>query len=525
MIEEKRNYLKEFYDKKDTINYEEILTKANNKNESDIRALKLEISRLQNKLNEKTNELHIELDKAYNGSYTPVSSRLIGKYYARNGGDYYFDILSGARVSDINEEEDIIYTLDTKVGTKAIVVGYSYENACIIIKKYNYSINNDNTLLKTKPLYTYILSFMNDKQYKYNIANEQVCDDNDYSIRYALRPIKDNEFINTFYGIDYQGELTLEYLRECNLSNKSFEIIIKQAPIEIQDKILINYRYEKLEEPTPIHKILGIQLDTYKSAIERGIILPLYENLQYIGGDKKTILNKTEHEWLDLLEELKAYEEDLKFYGIDYKRHSYSDESSLLSCILEYYCGNAYIQEYYTLGKYINYVVNESINQGYTSIRSFMQDLRDYISMCKGLNIKPTLYSTYLKQTHDITSRNYKIKVETEKEEIFKSRYDNFKEYKNNGYIVITPKETKDLQDEGSRLNHCVASYIKRVIDGECLIYFLRKEDKRDESLITLEVRNNAIVQVKGSHNRKPSDEERKVLEQFAKDRKLGVRF
>ena len=145
--------------------------------------------------------------------------------------------------------------------------------------------------------------------------------------------------------------------------------------------------------------------------------------------------------------------------------------------------------------------------------------------MCKGLGVKPTLYSSYLKQTHDITSRNYQIKVESEKEEIFASRYKDFKPYKTENYIVVAPKETKDLQEEGSRLNHCVASYIKRVIDGQCLIYFLRKQDNQEESLITLEVKDNAIVQVKGSHNRRPSDEERKALEQFAKDRKLGVKF
>lgn len=32
-MEEKRNYLKEFFDKKDNINYEEILRKTNNANE------------------------------------------------------------------------------------------------------------------------------------------------------------------------------------------------------------------------------------------------------------------------------------------------------------------------------------------------------------------------------------------------------------------------------------------------------------------------------------------------------------
>lgn len=521
MIEEKRNYLKEFYDKKDNINYEEILRKTNNANENEINTIKKEIANLQNILNEKTNELHLELDKSYQGSYTPTNKRIVLRYNGRSGV-FDFDLQSGARVI-IDEENDTIYTIDTKSGGVKVVVGYSYENALIFVKEYKYSINNDNTFIKVTPQNTYTISFMNKDVYKFNLKDNciNVCDYT-YYVTNVLDKVKNNEFINEFYSTDYKGKLNLCELRKCNLKNKSFEIIIKQAPTEIVDQLLSL----ETEEPTPIHKILGISLDTYKSAIQRGIIKYVYDNRAYISGDKATIFNKTESEWLDLIEELKQYEEDLEFYKINYNRYSYCNYgSSLLSTILEVYTSNLHLQEYYTLGKLINYVVNETINQGYTSIINFLQELRDYISMCKGLGVKPTLYSSYLKQTHDITSRNYQIKVESEKEEIFSGRYKDFKPYKTENYIVVAPKETKDLQEEGSRLNHCVASYIKRVIDGQCLIYFLRKQDKQEESLITLEVKDNAIVQVKGSHNRRPSEEERKALEEFAKDRKLGVRF
>ena len=519
MIEEKRNYLKEFYDKKGDINYEEILRKTNNANENEINAIKKEIAKLQNTLNEKTNELHLELDKSYQGSYTPTNKRIVLRYNGRSG-IFDFDLQSGAKVIT-DEENDTIYSIDTKVGQVKVVVGYSYENALIFIKEYKYSINNDNTLIKTTPQNTYTISFMNNDKYKFNLRNNCIsaCESYGYTLTSVLGSVKNNEFVNEFYNTDYKGKLSLYDLRSNNLKNKSFEIIIKQAPTEIVDHLLDL----RIEEPTPIHKILGINLDTYKSAIQRGIIKYVYDNKEYISGSKATIFNKTESEWLDLIEELKQYEEDLEFYKIDYK--SYYSGGSLLGTILDVYTSNPYLQQNYTLGKLINYVVNETINQGYTSIRNFLTELRDYISMCKGLGVKPTLYSSYLKQTHDITSRNYQIKVESEKEEIFASRYKDFKPYKTEDYIIIAPKETKDLQEEGSRLNHCVASYIKRVIDGQCLIYFLRKQDKQEESLITLEVKDNAIVQVKGSHNRRPSDEERKALEQFAKDRKLGVRF
>lgn len=517
-MEEKRNYLKEFFEKKDNINYEEILRKTNNANENEINAIKKEIAKLQNTLNEKTNELHLELDKSYQGSYTPTNKRIVLRYNGRSGV-FDFDLQSGARIIN-NEENDTIYTIDTKVGEVKVVVGYSYENALIFIKDYKYSINNDNTFIKTIPQSTYTISFMNNKIYKFNLKDNYISICDSYGITRALSNVKNNEFVNEFYNTNYKGKLSLYDLRNNNLKNKSFEIIIKQAPSEIVDQLLDL----KIEEPTPIHKILGISLDTYKSAIQRGIIKYVYDNIRYISGDFKVKFNKTESEWLDLIEELKQYEEDLEFYKIDYK-YSYYTGGSLLNTILEFYSSNLYLQENYTLSKLINYVVNETINQGYTSIRSFLIELRDYLSMCKSLGVKPTLYSSYLKQTHDITSRNYQIKVESEKEEIFASRYKDFKPYKTEDYIVIAPKETKDLQEEGSRLNHCVASYIKRVIDGQCLIYFLRKQDKQEESLITLEVKDNSIVQVRGSHNRKPSDEERKALEQFAKDRKLGVRF
>ena len=104
-MKEKRNYLKEFFDKKDNINYEEILRKTNNANENEINAIKKEIAKLQNTLNEKTNELHLELDKSYQGSYTPTNKRIVLRYNGRSG-NFDFDLQSGARIIN-NEENDV----------------------------------------------------------------------------------------------------------------------------------------------------------------------------------------------------------------------------------------------------------------------------------------------------------------------------------------------------------------------------------------------------------------------------------
>ena len=279
------------------------------------------------------------------------------------------------------------------------------------------------------------------------------------------------------------------------------------------------------EQAQPIHKIIGVSLETYNKAIERGVIRTLFDNRDYISGKKNETygVNKTESEWLEIIDEMKHYEEDLQFYNIDYSSgYYYGRNGSLLETLLTYYVGEVF-KNNYSFGKFSNYVINETINQGYNRIRDFIDELGDYLRMCKADDIKPTLYSSYLKQTHDITSRNHKISVEKENEEIFQSRYKDFKEYKGKIYSVLAPKDSNDLKKEGDTLNHCVASYIKRVIDGECLIYFLRKD--KEESLITFEVRHNTIVQVRGLHNRKPTENEQKALREFAKYRKMEVNF
>ena len=528
MENNEKNYIKEYYSKQEH-NLKELVENIDLSNEEEIKEIKREILKLQKQMEIKKIILSKTMETSYNKQYIPISKKILLCYRSRNNNNYYYDLLSG------NEEEDtensIIYNIDTKIGNITVLVGYDYELASLITKEYSYRISKDNDSLTTKFLKENIISFMENKVVSYNVESGTINEINEtdrnnynysiYSYTNPLERVTDYEFINTFYNVDYKGALTLRKLRECNLKNKSFEIILKTCPSEIIDNLL----QEELEESLPIYKILKISQDTYNMALERNMIKDLYTNIKLIKGEQDYGINKTEKEWLDFLEEMKTCEEDLQFYNINYGSGWYYDRNgtSLSSLILSSYCKSKVLKEYYTLGKFSNYVVNETINQGYDRVYDFISELTDYLSMCKKDNIKPTLYSSYLKQTHDITSRNHKVIVEKENEEIFKTKYENFKTYYNNGYYVVAPKDSNDLKKEGDNLNHCVASYIKRVIDGECLIYFLRKD--KEESLITFEVRHNTIVQVRGLHNRKPSNNEVEALRSFAKARNLEMNF
>lgn len=514
---ENKNYVALYYKSQ-----EHDLTKLINTDmstETKINNIKKEINKLQKEIEEKGLELHQELDKFYKGNFTPVSAKNVIRY---NGKAYtvYFDLLTGLPLETEEEQNIQCYSIDSKKENVSVVVGYSYELASIITKTYEVRVARDNSKITTKLLGETVISFMDTKAVYLDVETNNVVEDEvKYTDLYPLRQIYDNEFVNNFYGVDLKINRSLYDLRANNLGNKSFEVIIKTAPVEIMEQLLDM----NVDQSLPVYKIIGVSQETYNMAIERGTIKTVFLNRAYINGtyNERFGIKKTEKEWLDLIDELEHYDDDLQFYNIHYG--SYYGNYTLLDMLLRNYTDIQAFREYYSFGKFINYVINETINQGYSSVNDFIQELSDYLRMCYADNIKPTLYSSYLKQTHDITSRNHKVKVEKEQEEMFQSRYKDFKPYKNKEYSVIAPKTSTDLKKEGDALNHCVASYIKRVIDGECLILFLRKDV--EESLVTLEIRHNTIVQVRGLHNRRPTKNETESLQAFAKARGLSYNF
>ena len=543
-----KNYLKDFY-KQEEHNYNKILENINIDEDKNIQKIKNEINKLLKEVESKKIKLQEEIENIYTDRYKPIDKKIILHYSnERQYTDYFYDLLSGCEVDieDYNNSNSNIYKVNNKRGYINVVVGYDFELASIIEKKYSYSISKNNDRITIKFLEEIVVPFMENKIIVYNAIDNTtdiVMNENkEYSN--ILSNIKDNYFINTMYNVDYKGNLSLEDLRLWNLTNKSFEIILKTSPIEIIDELI----QSSFQETQPIYKLLHISQETYNEIIKRNIVKSAYKYINLINKSARIKkyyysdedmqvfdFGKSELDWLDYIDEINSYVEDLNFYNINYycyNRYNIigeidnskvlnNNQDDLLLLILTKFMGNEVLNANYSLGKFTNYVVNETINQGYNSVRDFIEDLNDYLEMCKQDNIKPTLYSSYLKQTHDITSRNHKIVVEKENEEKFIERYKDFKNYYGKNYMVIKPKNSNDLKQEGDNLNHCVASYIKRVIDGECLIYFLREQ--KDESLITFEVRNDRVVQIKGKHNRKPTKEELKAIQEFAKYRKMEV--
>lgn len=146
-----------------------------------------------------------------------------------------------------------------------------------------------------------------------------------------------------------------------------------------------------------------------------------------------------------------------------------------------------------------------------------IRELYDYANMMRQLSLKYDKYPRNFLTTHRIACRNYNRMKKEFSEELFKKRINKQYECSFGDYIFIYPESTQDIKDEATMQNNCVASYIDKVIDGECHILFLRKRNKPDESLVTIEVRNNHIVQARRRFNDDVTAEDQKAIDAFNK--------
>lgn len=153
----------------------------------------------------------------------------------------------------------------------------------------------------------------------------------------------------------------------------------------------------------------------------------------------------------------------------------------------------------------------EALNRSEYIIR----ELYDYARMMKTISPKFDKYPRHFLTTHQIAIRNYNRLKEEFSEDLFKKRIRKDYECSFGDYQFIYPKSTQEIKDEAVQQNNCVASYIDRVIDGRCHILFLRKKNFPNESLVTIEVVNNRIVQSARRFNYPVSEAEQAAIDKW----------
>lgn len=168
----------------------------------------------------------------------------------------------------------------------------------------------------------------------------------------------------------------------------------------------------------------------------------------------------------------------------------------------------------------IQYLDNLITYEAIDRLDHLILEFYDYVRMMSWISNKYEKYPKNFLTTHKIACRNYnRLKIKFD-EELFKNRIDKSLEFEYNGYSIIYPDSTEDIKDEAVQQNNCVASYIDRVINGDCHILFLRNKKFLDKSLVTLEIQNDKVVQARGKFNREVTSKEQSIIDKY--NQKLG---
>ena len=179
---------------------------------------------------------------------------------------------------------------------------------------------------------------------------------------------------------------------------------------------------------------------------------------------------------------------------------------------------NKLLNEYgYTAKSLLLYIDQLKTYEAIENISVLLSELYDYAKMMKTISTKFDKYPRHFLTTHKIACRNYNRLKKEFSEEMFRKRINKDYECSFGNYQFIYPTSTQDIKDEAVNQNNCVASYIDKVIDGVCHIMFLRKKSNLNDSLVTIEIRNNHIVQARRRFNDPVTPEDQEVIDKWNK--------
>ena len=178
-----------------------------------------------------------------------------------------------------------------------------------------------------------------------------------------------------------------------------------------------------------------------------------------------------------------------------------------------------YNYEYRSLIKYVKYLKER---EGFNPWSTFSQ-IYDYARMQRSMTLKYNKYPKYFATVHDIVTQNYNIFKKEYSKKLFENNLDLSLEHIGINYCMVVPREPDHIKQEGVNLHHCVASYISDVSEGRTKIIFLRKKNKPEKSLITVEIRKKKVTQASGEYNRRLSSDEMEYLRHYCKKRDIKI--
>lgn len=166
----------------------------------------------------------------------------------------------------------------------------------------------------------------------------------------------------------------------------------------------------------------------------------------------------------------------------------------------------------YTLEEVMKYM-KKQCGENYNEWTYAYNLLKDYNHMCDMMQITPDKFPKNIKTAHD----NIMLAFNEKRNEIyndsianvaetFKKQVESINKSIPEEYVVVMPKSSTDVVQEGQAMHNCVGSYVSKIATNASVIFFIRKKESPNESFITAEYARGALTQIFYKNNRPVSD-------------------
>lgn len=349
-----------------------------------------------------------------------------------------------------------------------------------------------------------VFEFEDGKTVKYDFANKQYIGKRGKPVNNLCNQLKDLDIydvINSCQDKNYADFIQFVYRNRYSYRAFNVGTILTEIPhfakfeqffsAGIGDLVESNIRYEIGDIPKGLIKLckqynVKLSNNLVKSYKNNPGMVQMAFNSDFEGFNSYEILKMLEHETYDNVNRrwVCAFDNLVENYGYNPKR----------------------------LMEYLNYlIVFEGIDNGYYLIR----EVHDYATMMKRISPKFDKYPRYFLSTHKIACRNYNRLKEHFDLLDFQKCIDKSMEKTIGDFVFIYPDCPQDIKDEAVAQNNCVASYIRGVLNGQCHILFMRHKDAPETSLVTIEVRDDKIVQARQRYNNPVTSEQQEAINKW----------
>lgn len=300
------------------------------------------------------------------------------------------------------------------------------------------------------------------------------------------------------------------YFAEACKKYPELEIIIKLGMDKLADKIVNGYQWLKIYEGSSIHERLGIRKSDIKALIkEKGD----WEYLKVLRLEKEKGIILKENERKKLRPHINKLEGNSLNTALEYMtiRKFINRIEKYSGCSMETACGYAYEKTSHTITAYLDYL---SMRQ------TIHNDLDNPVHLYpRSIN---EAHAVMVRESDEKRTKDYIKEKETEYSGI-KESFEELMEkyYWEKGELFVRPAmSAEEIIMEGRIQHHCVGGdgYLQKHNNKESIILFLRYKDTPDTPYVTIEIKENTIIQWYSAYDKKLDKEQNdKWLKDYVK--------